>query len=163
MAVRTSSRQNVLRQVSGFYRVKFRWFRQCVYCGRPATQRDHVLPVTVAASLSLHRPGVRKELGQGLSTVPACGECNRFASNKPFRWIREKRAYIQSRLKDKYAEKVRATLWDDEELEELGPSLRSLILSNLQKHADLELRLTWPNSRTRVNDAILAKVGLRTS
>lgn len=145
---------------SSYYRHKFAWLQLCVYCGEPATERDHVLPVSIAAGLDLRRAGVRREVRGGLWTVPACGECNRIAGGVAFTSILGKRRYIQRRLRKRYQRDLAAVMWSPEELEELGPTLRSAVESRLQRVIRLQLRLSWPAARTHAEYALVSNLGL---
>jgi hypothetical protein len=87
---------------------------------------------------------------QGLTKVPCCQECNVLAGDKVFFWIREKRAYIQKALKERYRKKLRFVVWDEEDLEELGPGLASFVLRGQRESARLELRTSFPAVKTRV-------------
>ncbi len=60
--------------------------------------------------------------------MPCCGECNSIASDHVFKTLRAKRSYIQDRLRKKYAKLINGPRWSDEEIAELGSTLRSHIL-----------------------------------
>ena len=149
-----SNRRYNEKQVKHYYTKKFKKFNKCVYCGEPATTQDHVFPLSRAVTLNLSHPRVRKELKQGLNMVPSCMECNRIASDRPFVWIREKRAFIQKQLKKK-ARKLGLIIWDKDELEELGPTLRQHVARKQARLGGLELRTSWPNAQTRVDEVAI--------
>jgi len=150
-----TQRTRDLKRVSGQYKRKFRWSDRCVYCGETATTLDHVLPVAVAATLDITRQAVRAELKQGLSLVPCCAECNGLAGARPFVWVKSKRAYIQGRIAKRYKRHDASVIWDEDELEELGPALRSTVISGMQKTDRRDLRVSWPNGRSRVSATVV--------
>jgi hypothetical protein len=86
--------------------------------------------------------------------VPSCSECNHLAGDKPFKSIREKRRYIQGRLRKRYRKQLINVIWDADELEEIGHSLQAYIVRGQRERARIELRLTWPysNSIVRVTE-----------
>lgn len=126
------------------YSRKFRWCDKCVYCGDQSYELDHVFPVSLAAQLDLSRPNVRKEIGQGLSLVPACAECNRTAGNRPFTLIREKRQFIQARLKKKHKKLLKGVVWDVDEIEDMGPNMKRYIMESMALRWTLVQRVMWP-------------------
>ena len=126
------------------YKLKFRWYKYCVYCGQYANTIDHVLPITFAYSVNLASPGVRKELGQGLNKVPCCSECNTLASNTAFVSIVEKRRYIQKKLKTKYKRLLVFKPWDAEELSEVSQNLQDTITQSMHKRMLVESRVNYP-------------------
>ena len=72
------------------------------------------------------------------------------AGNKVFFWIREKRAYIQKKLKKRHRGKLHFIVWDDEDLSEFGHGLYSHVRGSQIDSARLELRTSFPNGSTRV-------------
>lgn len=132
-------------KVAGFfYKRKFRWFNRCVYCGEPADCLDHVFPLSLASGLDLARPSVKSELKQGLNLVPCCNSCNGFASNRPFTLIREKRAWIQAKIKKKYKRHLRQIEFDDDELAEFGRNLLDFVNASVDRRNRLLSRITFP-------------------
>ncbi len=107
------------------YVKKFTWLNTCVYCGQVADTIDHVLPVSVCHYMNWDSIYVWRLFRFGLYKVKCCGECNRIASDKPFTSIKDKRDYIQKKLRKKYAKWLRHVEWTDEEKETLGYSLKA--------------------------------------
>lgn len=139
------------RSTAQFYKKKFRWLTNCLYCGNPATELDHVFPISIAAQLELRRPSVFAAVRRGLVVVPCCGECNRICANRPFLSPLEKRAFLKRQLAKKYGKMARAVVWDEDEIDDLGPNLKSTINQKMQEKARIELRLSWPLGRTAVS------------
>lgn len=136
-----SNRKQDMTIADHLYRNKFRWSNRCVYCGNLANTLDHVLPVSVAARVNIKS---RRHMKQGLNRVPCCGECNRLANNEVFFSIREKRAYIQEKIRFKYRDILKVTIWEPEELDELGPTLRRQIKQAMRNRLQTEWRINWP-------------------
>ena len=97
-------------------------YPMCVYCGDPATGRDHVPPITkVQAYRELC---LAKEL---YLLVPSCASCNSFGSDNLQSSIFERIEFIKDRISRKFARYLQQTEWDEEEIEELGPNLASKV------------------------------------
>lgn len=110
----------------------------------------------MAVNLECWRPNVRFTLKQGLNLVPACDECNGLAGNKPFRFIKEKRRYIQAKLKKKYRMSSRQIVWDDEEILELNGNLRRYVMLHQNKRHLIDRRITFPYT-VRIDAKIRSK------
>lgn len=145
----TSSRASIEKLAGAFYKRKFRWANFCIYCGEPATCEDHVFPISLAVNLECWRPNVKQFLKQGLNIFPACDECNHLAGNKPFRLIREKRQFIQKKLRKKYFRNSKQVVWDDEELQELKGNLKRYVIVKQNKKAFAEMRISFPAMGTK--------------
>ena len=141
---RNNKRKRDLRETVGFYTRKFKSINWCIYCGMPKQCEDHVFPISIAAGLSLGHSSVKKELFGGLYIEPACNECNNIAGNKPFRNILDKRKYIQKKLYKKHQKKLSTVQWDDDEKEELGYIMRSVVENMIEKRKLMEKRIYFP-------------------
>jgi hypothetical protein len=127
----------------------------CVYCGEIATQRDHFTPVSVMAVFERLR-----NVADGGFLLPCCGSCNRIASNKLFKTVGTKRRYIQQRLLEKYGDILRNAEWSDEDLDELGYTLRSHIEKHLKVRETIRRRIAWRNSENFAG-AFIATIRLK--
>jgi len=128
------------------YTRKFKWLKQCIYCGEYATDLDHVMPLHIVSTLDMTGENVRKELKQGLSLVPSCSECNSMAGSAPFDLIRDKREYVQNKIRKKYAKYLNQVHWEDWEIEELGPNMKREVNRSLKLKKKTHLRVTFPHS-----------------
>lgn len=108
----------------------------CTYCGQPATETDHVFPRAVAAWRTDCTDASRW-------IVPCCGECNLIAGDRVFGGITEKRAFIHARIAEENAKLLEAPTWTKDEIDSLGPTLRSYILALQEKQAAVRCRLAW--------------------
>lgn len=139
-----------MKKAHAWYKWKFRELALCIYCGEPATTKDHVFPLSLAAGLDLTRPNVRDQLlPHGLCLVKACNACNSLASNHPFTSIREKRRWIQERLRRKYHRKLHRPEWEEHELNELGHGLRAYVVKAEIDAKRIWRRVNWPTLRRR--------------
>jgi len=145
---RSSQRSRDMRGTGFFYKKKFRWVNFCIYCGQAQQCWDHVFPLSSAASLDLTRDSVKKVLFQGLNMVPCCASCNNTAGAERFTNIREKRAYIQKKLRQKHKKILRHIIWDDDEIEGLGKNLRNEVMRMMNNRNLIEMRVSWPAVRT---------------
>lgn len=102
-------------------------YYKCVYCGDPADCRDHVPPLSRVDDY--HAIGLIREQ---YIKVPCCAECNRLASDSLQDNILDRVEHIKNKLARKYVRRLH-TEWDLDELDELGPNLRSAILHNSKK------------------------------
>lgn len=96
----------------------------CIYCGAPSDCRDHVIPV---AYLSLAR-GYDPEKQW---IVPACNNCNLLAGPYIAFSIAEKAQYILGRFRCKYKKLLKHPEWQQDELDDLDYSLRTMIWGGL--------------------------------
>ena len=97
----------------------------CTYCGDAATDRDHLIPQSHSAT--------------GVSSfarhlwVWACGECNILLSDRPLFTVEERGAFLLNRIPERYEKLLNSPVWDDDEIDELGPSLRNTIIEGERK------------------------------
>lgn len=136
-------RQTRLARYHRFYRLVSRE-RICVYCGSRATTIDHFVPLSVVYMLM---DVVGEVTGKFL--VPSCGECNRIASDFPFRTIAAKRRYIHEKLRKRYKKLLALPTWHKDEIDELSHSLADHVRSGMVRKAWLEERLKWRNTSNK--------------
>lgn len=106
----------------------------CVYCGRHAGTKDHILP--------RHWGG--ESVRKFVATVPACGTCNSMLSNTVVWAINERREVAHRRAMKKYRRLLSMPKWDDEQLSGVEGSLRDYILDEMSKRAEVQRMLRWP-------------------
>lgn len=115
----------------------------CVYCGELGDTVDHLLPRTWTGY------GTRRRV----PIVPACRECNSTLSDKFITDVIERRSFVQSALRQKYRKYLRVVLWSVDDLLEMGPALRLVIVGQMAHHERLMARLSWPVDPTYDADA----------
>lgn len=111
----------------------------CVYCGEAREAYDHVMPYSWAEA------GIVTEIhSSAWALVPACTECNMIASGRLFTSFPEKYNFIKLRLTERYQPSINSIKkWTIEEINELGPGLRSSILSLLDESCRAISRINW--------------------
>lgn len=94
----------------------------CIYCGMPATDRDHLTPVSYNYS---RRPKSRNPCAQ--ETVPCCRECNSLLGSKFVIGVRERAGEVATCLEARYSKILKAPVWTEEEIAALGVDLQRVI------------------------------------
>lgn len=97
----------------------------CHYCGAPADTKDHIIPVSY---LTNSKPSQRQRHSIG-ETVDCCRECNSLLGAKAVFTVEERAHEIAERLTRRYSKELKAPYWSEEELAELGPTLRDSIVA----------------------------------
>ena len=108
----------------------------CIYCGMPSNAYDHVPPLSVVASVP-----ESDQVHWKYKKYPACRECNSILGASALFTLAERR----KKLLDKYLWRLRRLLripvWDDEDMEEIGPTLASAILTAHKNAAIAKARM----------------------
>jgi NMD protein affecting ribosome stability and mRNA decay len=106
-------------------------YTPCYYCGDPADSIDHTIPQSVLKSLRGFdietRQAILKRLPR-MVTVEACRSCNSVLRAIAYPTLEQRRQHVVRYLMVKYAKLLASPDWDDAELAELGPTLRSAVL-----------------------------------
>lgn len=113
------------------------FYVECTYCGIAANGLDHVIPVSYDFA-SRSAASYAKDL-----VVPCCSECNSRLSNFYLPTIAERAEYLIGSYKDKYKKVLNRPDWTDEELKDMGATMRKRIKADAQLKIDLEQRLTY--------------------
>lgn len=92
---------------------------ECFYCGEPANALDHCPPL---ASIEGRSKNYWKKNKIKFLLVPSCTNCNSKLGNREFFSLYERCQYLESKLLSDY-EKIHNN-WTDEEIEELGYTLK---------------------------------------
>lgn len=101
------------------------WATPCCYCGDPAEDEDHVLPLSAYKKLcNVSNISLPEDL---LRIVPSCHECNLLLTDKVFRSFEEKRLYAKALIARRYHDILTYPSWTPEELAELTGSLHRWI------------------------------------
>lgn len=116
------------------------YIRPCVYCGMPADTVDHVPPRHMRVQIqALGLVGIQER------EVPACRECNSALGARPLLTVTERRDYMKDFIRRRYKSVLRMKDFTEEELLELGESLRGMIRRNLSMRQIIQQRLRWPS------------------
>jgi len=116
----------------------------CTYCGDPATTLDHVMPISRLAAAGDMLATVIQKYPHALVIVPACRDCNCRLGGVVCRSISEKREILKKKLRIKHKRLLGSYDWDDEELSQLGHSLRTYIKAQEIKREWVLQRLRFP-------------------
>jgi len=101
----------------------------CAYCGEAATGYDHFIPYCLA--------------GENTPLYPACIECNSIAGSRVFDSLSAKRSYIHARLRKRYKAAIRSADWTQDELSQLEPKLKSIVIEKLRLREVIIRRLSF--------------------
>lgn len=113
-------------------------FNPCTYCGMPAETLDHVPPRRIRKMLKEEE--VRR---WPFVTVASCLECNSLLGSLRLMTVIQRKAYIKKRIRDRYGKFLKAEEWTDDELSELGPSLRESVAEMMEMSKIVRKRLKW--------------------
>lgn len=94
----------------------------CFYCSDPAGTLDHVPPLSFMDLLTKEK--IEKDRIPR-SLVPCCIECNSALGSRNLFSVMDRLLFLESYYEAFF--KQQKALWTDEEIEELGPSLRESV------------------------------------
>lgn len=106
----------------------------CIYCGFWGESRDHLIPRGWSGDVDR----------SWVLTVPACRECNSGIGAQWAPTITERRALAHKFIKRKYKRYLVGSIFTQEDLEEMGRNLRSMIEGGIQVGELTRNRLAWP-------------------
>lgn len=112
----------------------------CYYCGDMAQTEDHAFPLVALYTVLSAGDTVATER---LITVPACFDCNRRLHDKVFPSLQARKHHIKQALRKRFAKELRMPIWHLDELEALGPTLRSAIERGIALQHKIKERLAW--------------------
>jgi hypothetical protein len=105
----------------------------CTYCGDIATTDDHVPPESIWPELREHSPHVPRFI------TPACRDCNcHILSDQGFWTIAERADFVARELQTRVRDSAE---WDDDELDDLGYALRTMIEESIAHDRALRSRV----------------------
>jgi hypothetical protein len=113
----------------------------CYYCGMPAMEKEHVIPVSILKTMA--DVGIEEILCRRKHLVRACRECNTLIGSTYQTSLAERKAFLKTRLRKRYRSVLRMKDWTEEELSELGKTLRSHVETALRLRNIVEWRLAW--------------------
>ena len=106
----------------------------CSYCGDPADSLDHFIPHIRNRTHSL-KSFKRSEV------IPSCRECNTLLGEKLFESIGGRAGYLHTKYQTRYSKIISMPEWGNEELEELGYNLRSMVEQEIKTKKDVLRRV----------------------
>lgn len=101
---------------------------KCFYCGETAQCLDHVPAISTLEDMPKEYMR-RNKLPHAL--VPSCFECNKILTNRNMPHVLDRLIYLES-----YYEKLmkkQQTMWDDDEIEELGRNMKLYVKHQQEK------------------------------
>lgn len=105
----------------------------CTYCGSPfGVNRDHVIPTCYLRE---------KRRYEGDWLVAACSECNSTLGSQLIFNVPDRAAWVLAVYRQKYRKLLRAVRWCEDELEEIGYTLRQMIEGAQRERAIIERRI----------------------
>jgi len=111
----------------------------CTYCGDPATQLDHVIPV--AFQTCLIKPK-RRSTAFG-PVAHCCASCNSILASRVFDTFHDRCREVSHKLN----ERTKAVEWSKEEMEKLDGSLKGYIEREQARRLWMRYRTDWFESR----------------
>jgi hypothetical protein len=120
-------------QVQAPIRLAYPW-GVCIYCGRRAATKDHLLPRHWSGETRRH----------WVAIVPACGTCNNVLSDTLTWSITERRLICHERLRKHYRKVLRTVDHQPEDLAEMGRMLRQHVEDAMARKAEVLRMLAWP-------------------
>lgn len=116
----------------------------CTYCGEPGNTRDHIIPYSYTGRLPRKARSGGADAGK---TVPACKDCNSILGDVLLVTAEDRKARIRGFLSGRLV-KLKLPEWTSEELEELGPNLRSALEAAYNERRAIIRRLAFIESST---------------
>ena len=110
---------------------------KCTYCGEESTTYDHIIPVSFASSIPRKARQGAKDPGK---MVTCCQQCNSWLGAKLLLTMRDRRQHIIDKL---LSSLVGDTDWTQDELDDLGPNLKSAVLRGCVENKTMKKRLSF--------------------
>jgi hypothetical protein len=115
----------------------------CYYCGRPASAVDHVIPKAVLRSIGDDKESLQKTTNHRVLTVPTCRECNTLLGATTQSTLKGRKAYLKERIRRRYKQVLKTPYWNEEDIGELGPTLRQAVRGAINMKKEILARLRW--------------------
>lgn len=116
---------------------------KCVYCGQPSQHIDHCPPLSWVNTYgseyftSKHIPFYK---------LTSCKDCNLTLSDLPYFTIRQRKGYMAAVLRERFSKELQNPMWESDEINELGHTLRSYVDIRQGYRLVLERRLDFATS-----------------
>ena len=115
----------------------------CYYCGSTDDLTlDHTVPVSFYSPRPT-RKGMKSKYTDPVPVVDCCTECNSTLHNKLVIDVRDRADLIQKRYVKKYKKVLSLPRWDEEDIDELGKNLRSVVVRDQILQTNLKERLDY--------------------
>ena len=116
----------------------------CYYCGRPASDNEHVIQKSILRSLRSVSVDLYEEVTRNRKLiVPSCGECNGLLVGTVQFTLSERKLFVKMRLRQKYAKLLAMPDWTEAELADVEGHIRGHILRALREKEIVRARISW--------------------
>jgi hypothetical protein len=116
----------------------------CHYCGRPASDREHVIQKSILRSCAAVSQELVDEVTRNRKLiVPSCRECNALLVGTIQFTLAERKQFVKLRLRQKYEKLLAMPTWSNDELEGIGRHLRGHVIRALQEKEIVKERISW--------------------
>ena len=115
----------------------------CYYCGSTDDLTlDHTVPVSFYSTRPT-RKGMKSKYTDPVPVVDCCAECNKTMNNALIIDVRGRAGFLKERYVKKYKKVLSLPRWDEEDIDELGKNLRSVIVRDQILQTNLKERLDY--------------------
>jgi hypothetical protein len=112
----------------------------CYYCGVPADSKDHVTPRALKSMIGNE---IENPVRSTAFTVSSCRECNSALNCGVYETLTDRKFAAKEHIRKKYGKYLKIPEWTEDELAELGHSLRSHVLHGIAMKKLTRMRLNW--------------------
>tara|TARA_R100000008_G_C3499301_1_gene122835 strand:- start:42 stop:458 length:417 start_codon:yes stop_codon:yes gene_type:complete len=114
----------------------------CYYCGEKSDTLDHTIPVSFYSTRPT-RKGMKSKYKDPVPVVDCCGECNATLNNKLIIDVRERADYLKEKYIKKYKRILNSPIWDEDDIENMGKTLRACIRRDMRLQQNIKERLDY--------------------
>ena len=115
----------------------------CFYCGVPAEEKDHSVPISYLDELKRLRDlGVKLDIPEQ-KMIDTCIECNRIAGGRFLGTPLQRKIYIKTEIRKKYKKLLDSPDWEDEDIEELDGRLQEYVVLYQEAKKLIKQRLIY--------------------
>lgn len=108
---------------------------KCIYCGEVKECWDHCPPISIVDDINIKK---YKKNGGEFNLFPSCNKCNQYLSNYASSDLYDRFEYLLDKYKKKYKKLPK---WNDEEIDQLGHTLKSHILNKRIEYNIIENKI----------------------
>lgn len=120
--------------------------KPCYYCGIPATDFDHVPPISMADAL-VTTDALNASL---LVKVDACKDCNGYLGAKPLLTPEDRRREVRDHIATQI-HKYRDVDWSVAEIRQLGPNMKREVRGFVTWLKTMRARLAWASAEVPIS------------
>ncbi len=128
-SVRLRNSPRKLAQWATWYTLTKEEFPLCVYCGMLSDSLDHYPPISSSPLVGV--------------LLPACLECNRFASDLYPYDFTKRVEHVKNKIRRKHANVLRTPIWSADELDTMSGLMREEVRIWRERRRIVHARLAW--------------------